>query len=216
MKHAFIVTHFGSGGTLLCRILNENYKIHCIGRTNVWYNHPTMIERSKLVIDDLLNLKSDHNDWYIDKLVNNFDLTCKSIYRICKFIYLIRSPQVPLATLVSRGYSNASAESYYLFRLRRMCEMAIHTGGILLTYEDLIEKRAFPLLKTFLDLKSSLNDEFTPFENDDQNLKTGKILKDPVEPGIKIPDNILNNCFTGYKRYLKFLETRTSLVRFAI
>lgn len=216
MKHAFIITHFGSGGTLLCRILNESYKIHCIGRTNVWYNHPNMIDRARMIIDDNLKSRIDYNDWYVDKLTNNFDFLCKSLYQSCKFIYMIRSPQVPLATLVSRGYLPQYAENYYLFRLRRICEMAAHTGGILLTYEDLISKSAFPLLKSFFGLKSHLSDEFSPFLNDDENLKVGKIINDPVEPGIQLPETVFNNCLNGYKRYLKFLETRTTLIRFAV
>lgn len=169
-----------------------------------------------MVINDVLKYHLNHDDWYVDKLVNNFDLTCKPLYRICKFIYMARSPQVPLATMISRGYTATSAENYYLFRLRRMCEMAIHTGGILLTYEDLITKRVFPLLKNFLDLKSPLTEEFVPFQTDDKNLQIGKIIKDPVEPGVEIPEEILKRSSTGYKRYLKFLESRTNLIRFAI
>lgn len=216
MKHALIITHFGSGGTLLCRILNENYNIRCIGRTNVSYTHPTMLERSRLVINSAFRSTFDHNDWYVDKLVNNFDFACKPLYKICKFIYMIRTPQVPLATLMSRGYLPSGAENYYLFRLRRLCEMAVKTGGVLLTYEDLVSRSAFPLLKNFLNLKSPLTGEFTPFHMDDPNLQTGKIINNPVEPGIEIPENTMKKCSVGYQKYLKFLESRTSLIRFVV
>ena len=217
MKHALVITHAGSGGTLLCRILGTNPKVRCFGRTNLCYNHPSVLHRARIRIDKVLgDTSKDHTDWYVDKLMSNYDFTCKSLYGVCKFIYMVRSPQVPLATLMSKGYPPGGAETYYLFRLRRMCEMAARTNGALLTYEDLTTKRAFPLLRNTLSLKSSLSDEYRPFLFDEPNLASGKILKEPKEPAVEVPEDVLKRCISGYNRYLKFMESRTGLIRFAI
>jgi hypothetical protein len=157
----------------------------------------------------------DPNSWYVDKLLHNYDFACKPLYKICKFIYMIRSPEVPLATLIMRGYPPAGAENHYLFRLRRMCEMAVHTDGVLLTYEDLVKRRAFPLLKNSLGLKSDLLDNFTPFDFDDINMNSGKILKNPTEPDVDVPEDVVKRCVTGYHKYLRFMDTKTGLIRFA-
>jgi hypothetical protein len=217
MRHALIITHAGSGGTLLCRILSTNPKVRCFGRTNLCYNHPSVLSRARIRIDKVLGTESsDDTDWYVDKLINNYDFTSKPLYKVCKFIYMVRTPQVPLATMVSRGVPLRGAENLYLFRLRRMCEMAVHTDGVLLTYEDLVTKRAFPLLRNALELKSPLQENFSPFDFDDGNLGAGKILKNPNEPDVELPDQVVHRCLTGYRRYLKFLENRTGLIRYAI
>ncbi len=202
---------------MLCRILSTSLKVRCFGRTGVIYDHPSMINRARIRIDKKINLKTNQeSDWYIDKLHNNYEFSCKPLYKTCKFIYLIRTPQIPLATLISRGYPPKGAETYYLFRLRRMCEMAVHTDGSLLTYEDLVTKRAFPLLQNALSLKSPFSDQFTPQFADESNLLTGKILKNPTEPSADVPSDVIKRCMEGYKRYLKFLESKTGLIRFAV
>lgn len=217
MKHALIITHCGSGATVLCRILATSMKVRCFGKTGVNYSHPLAIQQARQIIDQSLNLKSSvNNDWYIDKLMFNYEFTCKNLYSICKFIYMIRSPQVPLSTLISKGYSPEGAETHYLFRLRRMCEMSKKSGGILITYEDLVNKSAFSLLQNSLDLKSPLSSEFVSLHSDDLNLANGKIIKDPIEPGTTIPEDVLERCVSGYNIYLNFMEKKTGLLRFVV
>jgi hypothetical protein len=217
MKHGLIITHAGSGGTLLCRILSTDYSIRSFGRTGINYDHPSVIKRARNRIDKIVNVNSrGDRDWYVDKLLFNYEFTCKPLYSTCKFVYLVRSPKIPLATLMQRGYSPKGAETYYLFRLRRMCEMSRNTvGSPLLTYEDLISKRGFPLLKTLFKLKSPLSDEFTPLSFDDANLFSGVILKEPIEPQVEVPADVLERCTAGYHRYLNFMQSRSGLIRFA-
>lgn len=217
MKHGLIITHAGSGGTLLCRILSTNLTIRSYGRTGLIYDHPAILARVRQHINYVMGTPSKSEyDWYIDKLIYNRDLTNKAFYNICKFIYMVRSPEIPLATLISQGYPPQGAETYYLFRLRRMCEMANKTGGILLTYEDLITKRAFPLLKNTLKLKSPLSHMFTPMIYDESNLLKGEIIQEPLEPNYQVPEDILERCINGYNRYFNFLENQTGLIRFSI
>jgi hypothetical protein len=213
MKHALVITHVGSGGTLLCRILGTHYQVRSIGETNLCYDHPSIIHSVREIINTTLRERNEHVGWYVDKITNNYNFTCKPLYNVCKFIYMVRNPHIPLATLMQKGYPASGAENHYLFRLRRMCEMAVKTGGILLTYEDLTSKKAFPLLKNFLNLKSDLTESFHSLSGDNFNLGSGKILESPMEPVVNIPKDVLQRCSIGYKKYLQFLEIRTSLIR---
>lgn len=207
--HCLIITHIGSGGTLLCRLLSTNLKVHCFGCSGTIYNHPSVIKRACITIDKIVGKRFDPNDLYIDKLMYNYEFTCKPLYKSCKFIYLIRSPYVPIATSMKK-YSLEGAVNYYFFRLRRICEMARKSGGLLLTYEDLINKKAFPLLQNFLNLKS-LSDQFTPTLFDDQNLRSGKILKYPAEPTVEMPD--LQKYLIKYNKYSSFLAGLSPLLQ---
>ena len=218
MQHGFIVTHNESGGTLLCRILATNLRVHCYGNTGLVYDHPTVIERARKRIDESLGQNVgivDASCVYLDKLLKNHEFTWKPFYQMCKFIYLVRSPLVPLTNMVGKGLPVFGAENYYLFRLRRMCEMAKKSGGVLLTYEDLVSKRAFPLIKNYLGMKSGFLDRFTPLSFDEPNLLKGKIITNPVELVADIPKDVLHRCTTGYNRYLDFMQTRTNLIRFS-
>lgn len=219
MQHGLIVTHHGSGGTLLCRILSTNIRVHCYGSTGLVYDHPTVIERARKRIDSVLGPNAgvmDESCIYIDKLMKNYEFTCKYLYDVCKFVYMVRSPFIPLLNLIGKkGMEPQFAENYYLFRLRRMCEMARKTGGLLLTYEDLMSKRALPLLKNYLGMKSPFTERFTPLSFDEPNLLSGRLLQNPVEPVANIPQDVLNRCSVGYNKYLSFMESRTGLIRFA-
>lgn len=77
--------------------------------------------------------------------------------------------------------------------------MAKKTGGILIVYEDLISKSAFPLLQNMLELKSPLSSE-----------------PEDAPPDVTIPSSILKTCDAGYNLYLNFMEKKTGLLRFVV
>lgn len=57
--------------------------------------------------------------------------------------------------MVKEGYTRELAVSYYLFRLRRMYEMAYQTpDGIFLTYEDMLKDEGRKLVSDYLGIKS--------------------------------------------------------------
>ncbi len=134
----------GSGAHHLRESLNHYPHICCV-HTNKVYTHPK----------DLDNLKSmdRYAKIYLDTIEFNYSFASKAFYDCCDFIYPIRNPKQSLGEMVSEGYSRESAMNYYLFRLRRMYEMAYHTpGSLFLTYEDL--EKGSELIQNFLKLKT--------------------------------------------------------------
>ena len=193
MQRGLIITHVGAGGSLLSQILNDDLFVNS-GRSGLIYNNINVFwefrERFKTVKD---------TDWFIDRLLFNHEFSCP-INNDINFIYLIREPLVPLMNLMKFGYSSTGARDYYLFRLRRICEMARKSAGsIFLTYEDVISKRAFPLIKDKLKLKENLNPDF--------------INPDFLEEDIEVPLEIFHKCSLSYNRYLKFIENYCPVIR---
>lgn len=70
----------------------------------------------------------------LDELLYNHQLQTKAAYSLCKFIYVVRRPRHALPLV---GYGPEQSVAYYLFRLRRMCEMAKRSGGLLVPWDSL-------------------------------------------------------------------------------
>ncbi len=150
-KVSFIISHLGSGSTALCQILNNNPRIQWC-RTNIAYNH---IESVETLTSHAHKLSRPSAIW-LDDILYNFNFTCKSLYSCCQFIYVIREALPTISQI-----KMANSVNYYTYRLRRICEMARQTPkALLLTCNDIISGRCFPLLEDYLCLKEPLiNDQ---------------------------------------------------------
>lgn len=210
MNYAFLLTHYGSGGTLLCRLLNEDYSLCALGCSGLNYNHPTVLEELKNRWLSESKRRFTEPKWCIDKLVQNCQISNKVIYDICKFIYLIREPIKSLPNIIQKGFSPSASADYYCFRLRRFCEMAVRTSGILLTYDDLTDdimrKKKYSLIEKKLGLNSYLGTTYHPLDTDDDNIAMGMIMKKTAEPHFIGSQSVVDRCLVAYDRYFKFLQ----------
>lgn len=145
--YLLIATHFGSGASMLCSSLSQH---PYVGRmyTKGVYKHPTDLQKTTGKI-------------HFDKVVLNHQIESRSILNICKFIYVIREARPSLLSI--KGYTPANAVDYYCFRLRRLCEMAKKTGGLLLTFDDLASGH-LELVQEFLGLGTPLVSYYQPEE----------------------------------------------------
>ena len=208
MQYTFIITHYGAGSTVLCRILDQNSKVSALGASGLIYDHP-------MKLNYLYRHWKKHDNRFIDvahtvdKLVLNHQLASKSFYDICKFIYMIREPKLALPHIIEHGYSPDMAAEYYAFRLRRMCEMSLKTpNAVILSYDQLLnEKRIekFKQIDTMLNLRSPLTPYFTPRKSDQKSLLEGKIIQNAEEPNIKISQHLVDYCQLIYEKYFMFL-----------
>ncbi len=139
-KVTLVISHEGSGSSELCKSLDRNPRVQWC-RSNLIYDHPFILEQIMSIPHKLNNSAAI----WMEELLYNFYFTHKRIYEMCRFIYVIREPRSSVNPL------------YYTYRLRRMCEMARKTpGAVLLTYDDIITGRGFPLLEEYLCLKESI------------------------------------------------------------
>lgn len=210
MTYTFIITHFGAGSTVMCRILDQNSKVSALGSSDLIYDHP-------LRLDDLRHgwTKNAQRyvgvEHYIDRLNYNHQLTGKCFYDICNFIYIVREPAHALSHIMVNGYEPEAAADYYAFRLRRMCEMAVKTRdrSVLISYDQLVNESVrdgkFKEIEKMLNLKSPLTPYFTPRTNDEGSLREGRIIKHAEELDDQAPQRVIKQSRLVYDKYLTFL-----------
>jgi hypothetical protein len=82
---------------------------------------------------------------------------------------------------------------YYTYRLRRICEMARRTpGAVLLTWDDMITGRGFPLLEKYLHLKE-------PLVNEEK-------LWPQAQSNANVTSAIIDQAQHSYERYFYYLR----------
>lgn len=153
----FIVSHLGAGSEALIYSMNKNSRIES-RRVEGGYKDITAIESLTINPHKLGNSAA----FYMDRILYNYEFSCPSLYKFCRFIYLIREARPTLNKVAGiptlQKKSPPNIERYYRYRLRRIYEMAKHTPeAILLTWEDIASKRGLKLIEQYLNLNEPLN-----------------------------------------------------------
>lgn len=186
---AFVVSHLGADSAALCQILDKNPRVQFF-QTNTVYDGIGAIEG---LVSHEHKLKNVAAIW-LDELLYNHYFANKCLYRCAKFIYLIREAKPTLNGIVKEKWETDHAHLYYMFRLRRIYEMARKTpGAVLLTHDDLITGRGFPLVEEYLSLKQ-------PLEQDDSLLNKVRSYNPLVSP------KNLEVAQQSYERYLYLIR----------
>lgn len=189
-KVCFVVSHLGSGSSDLVDILNDNPRCD-IQSSPISYCGPHDLER----LFSRPHKCRDSSAVYGDHLLFNTSLSCRNLYDICSFIYVIRPARSSLneiSTLSEYGLSGRFAARYYGFRLRRICEMAKRTpGALFLTWDDLASGRAFPSIEGQLGLKVQLKSRYHHFNAG---------FRDEFD------ERLISECQDAYDRYYYYLD----------
>jgi hypothetical protein len=186
----FLTSHLCSGVFELKQLLNKHRRIDLRG-TGLTYTHPTDV-------DDLIGLGHKLRNSaaiYGDHLVYNTDLQHKRFYSFGHFIYLVRSPRETLNEIITHPNSNYTEDSafrYYVYRLRRMCEMAKRTPkGVVLTYQNILDGKGLNLIEDLLEINSIKHD---PLVYQD------KVIEDNFSP------DLMEKAEESYERHLYYLK----------
>ena len=180
-----LVSHLGSSSNILFNVLNQNSRIQGFRTDRPYYNTDTL-QYLTAYEHKLRNTAAI----YMDELLHNFKFAAKDLYKICKFVYLIREARPSLNKIIARGYSQNAASDYYRYRLRRICEMAKRTPGApLLTWDDMVSGRGLPLIEEYLNLKEPIK----------------KISIGPEAPDV-VEYNIAEKAQEAYERHFLYLK----------
>lgn len=159
-KVLFVTSHLGSGSTDLVEILNDNNRVQ-IYNQGAEYDHPTSLDW----LFEAGHKNTTAAAIYGDHLLFNMNLTCKRLYDVCHFIYFVRPARATLNEIAKTcRYSEQGMFNYYVFRLRRIYEMAKRTpGAVLLTWENAKQGKGFDLIEDYLGLNTNLSPEHQHF-----------------------------------------------------
>lgn len=197
-EHLFIITHLGSNFSYLDTLLNGNPRVAAT-HTGFVYTYPLQLKLLNQHFEQLNNV-NQFRRIYSDSLVQNHAFACKEMYKLCKFIYFVRPAEPTLSELMAeKTLGPMEADSYYCFRLQRMSEMAKHTpNALLITWNDLATKKAYPLIENYLGLKMPLDNR-------------GKELERSIY--YQAPQELVRHADRAYDRYVA--RIRKCLNRYA-
>jgi hypothetical protein len=150
-KILFVCSHLHSGSSILCRILNDHPKIQLSEQVRSNYSSA----ESLMALSKQHHKLDNRSAIYMDELLYNYQLSTTMAYKECKFIYIVREPDMAISELVARKKMHLPfAIRYYTYRLRRLCEMAKRTpNAVLLTRSDLDDGKGMNLIEDYLNLK---------------------------------------------------------------
>lgn len=195
-KILFVCSHLYSGSSGLCDALNRHPRIQGYNfASKNSYTSP----HSLMYLTDQIHKCTNKAAIYMDELLKNHQLSTKSAYGICKFIYVLREPEVVLSYLIKQERIKPEfAVRNYLFRIRRMCEMSKRSGGILLTWNDLTARKGIDLIEDYLELKQKI-----PYD---------EVLLRPYARQYGLIDSkLLQKTEDAYQKYLYWIKTETKL-----
>jgi len=189
-KVLFIISHFGSDSSNLCKILEKTSKIQWF-ITNEIYDHPDALLR---LTSRQHKIKNSSAIW-MEELLDNHRFSHKEIYKFAKFIYFIRDAKPTFYKLAMQESNFEKIINYYTFRLRRIYEMArkSQSNSIFLTWNEAANGSGFEKISSFLDVAKINYDE--------------QLFQVP-ERKCPIPENLLN---LGREYYDKFFYLMSNL-----
>lgn len=161
-KVLFLVSHLGSGSDQIYNQLCENIVIQGYQNKNI-HKYSNMMDIMYLT-ESKHKLKTTSRI-YMDHLLYNFQFSCKEAYKYCKFIYFIGDPIKTINYLVKdKIYLKKQAVLYYLYRVRRICEMAKRSSDfVFLTPSLLRDQNKLNDLQKFLNLKEEIEFKFEDY-----------------------------------------------------
>lgn len=195
-KILFVCSHAYSGSSGLFNALNRHPRIqgYNFGSKNS-YTSP----QSLMYLTEQSHKCTNRAAIYMDELLKNHELSTKSVYGICKFIYVLREPEIVLSYLIKQERMKPEfAARGYLFRIRRICEMAKRSDGILLTWNDLIASKGIDLIENYLQINQKI-----PFDE--------LFLRPYARQYGSVDSKLLQKTEDAYQKYLYWLKTQTKL-----
>lgn len=189
-KIVFLCSHEYSGSNFLYESMDKNPRIQGYKNLSFIYTSPNEL----ISLTQQKHKLENRAAIYMDEILYNWQLFDKNTLKVCKFIHVVRRPESVLNYFSEyKKLSPEFALRYYLFRLRRICEIAKRTPeAVLLTYDDLIEGKGMNLIEDYLELKNPIDFHF----NDLPEVKSN------------FPMKSINEAETAYERYLYFLKNQ--------
>lgn len=136
---------------------------YCLGQTSlIQWVQDGIIYDDPSATESILSTKHKYSKTvglYVNEVLYNYQISHKGIYKTCEIVYLIRDPKSSIKFVKPKDAEYAL--NYYVFRLRRLYEMAKETkGAIFLTWDDVVNQKGLKLLSNRFGLSDLQFKEF--------------------------------------------------------
>jgi len=188
----FLMSHLGGSNlfdTLCTSSIIDGF------RTEASYNHPSDLH----LLTDNIHKNDNLASIYLDELVYNHSLTCRSICDACKFIYFIPDHWVLNHLVASYGYSPTTALRYYSSRLQGLYDYMQRTPECVVVIGEVDKDVRFELAD-WLELPEELGYNFVDIsETKDIGHKAYEGLR---EFGNVVPNEIIAEAQQEFDKYV--------------
>lgn len=145
-RFMLVVSHLGADSNSLCAALDKTEPIQWI-KSSFVLTHPNDLTSFFTGIN---HKYSNSIGMFASETLYNYQISHKRVYDFCNLLYLVRDPRS--AVKISQPKDATVAINYYIFRLRRIYEIARDAGGIFLTWDDLVNRNGFSFVLDKLKL----------------------------------------------------------------
>lgn len=219
-----------SGSSLLTHLLISNPEIAGFGESKIcWSNRKDFDHLVTRVSYNTKNFKMNER-FVLDKVLHNRLISQLDILNDerLKIIFLLREPERTLVSYLSlfKKENEFSALHYYQQRLNFLLKCAKFIGSqersLFFTYDELINQTEsiFKKIQSFIDLKYAISSnykitKYTGVKNigdSSEYIKSGKILKTPVNRKINISQSVIEQAQEHYSVCLLELRKYCSTI----
>lgn len=185
-KVVFLMSHIGSGSNALYSLLASHPRIMGLENENVYDSQISLIAAA-----ERKHKLNNASRIYLDHILYNFQYSLRPDPWV-RMVFLAREPEGSIDYMVNRKiFKKSEAKRYYLYRMRRMCELAKRNpNSIFLTYSKIREGRGLSELRDYLELKENLS------FSQDFNLPSGKSC---------LQLNEYESLSTAYEKYIYYV-----------
>lgn len=151
-KVVLLMSHHGSGSDALYALLDSHPRIQGF-QDDSTYDSPLRL----VSLTERRHKLSNASRIYMDHLLHNHQY-CLRPDPMVKLVFVVREPEGSIDYMVNmRLLRRQESKRYYLYRLRRLCELARRNpGSVFLTYSNLRENRGLDLLSSHLGLREAI------------------------------------------------------------
>lgn len=151
-KVVLLMSHHGSGSDALYALLDSHPRIQGF-QDDSSYDNPVRL----VSLTERKHKLSNASRIYMDHLLHNHQY-CLRPDPMVRMVFVVREPECSVDYMVNmKILRRQEAKRYYLYRMRRLCELARRNpGSVFLTYSNLREGRGMDLISSHIGLKEAL------------------------------------------------------------
>ena len=151
-KVVLLMSHHGSGSDALYALLDSNPRIQGF-QDDSSYDTPLRL----VSLTERRHKLSNASRIYMDHLLHNYQY-CLKPDPMVRMVFVVREPEGSVDYMVNmKILRRQEAKRYYLYRLRRLCELARRNrGSVFLTYSNLREGKGMDILADHIGLRDPL------------------------------------------------------------